>query len=274
MNSMKLMTWEEAVQSLKQQPDAVDLVRACFYDDPLRDAAERYWQSSEWRAVQQFLPTHACKVLDIGSGRGIAAYALAKDGHAVTALEPDPSNVVGAGAIRQLSKVTGLAIDVVENWGEDLPFPAASFDVVHCRQVLHHARSLTQLCAQIGRVLKPGGSFIATREHVLSRSEDLPAFLKSHPLHQLYGGEHAYLLDEYIKAIGSAGIQLDHVLNPMQSDINLYPETRESTKQRWARKARLPFAAIVPNAALRLVGSLSDMPGRLYSFVGRRSVRA
>jgi SAM-dependent methyltransferase len=268
------MTWEEAVLWLKRQPDAADLVRACFYVDPLSDAAERYWQSSEWRAVREFLPARAGRVLDIGSGRGIAAYALARDGHAVTALEPDPSDVVGAGAIRQLAEATGTDIEVAETWGEELPFPPAHFDVVHCRQVLHHARSLTQLCQQIGRVLKPGGIFVATREHVLSRSEDLPAFLQSHPLHHLYGGENAYRLDEYTEAIRSAGIDLDHVLNPLQSDINLYPETRESTKQRWAARLGIPLATIVPDAALRLVGSRSHVPGRLYSFVGRRSAHA
>lgn len=266
------MSWEDAVLWLRGQPDAQALVQACFYDDPLAEAARRYAASAEWQAVRRFLPRQPSSALDLGAGRGIASYALARDGHRVTALEPDPSAVVGAGAIRALARAGGLAIDVVETWGEDLPFPSDSFDVVHCRQVLHHARDLRALCRQIGRVLRPGGVFIATREHVLSRSDDLPVFLASHPLHHLYGGENAYRLDEYEGAIAQGGIVLDRTLNPMQSDINLYPETIASTKRRWARRLHLPAAAAtcIPDALLGWVGARSTVAGRLYSFVGRK----
>ncbi len=264
------MTWEEAVLWLRQQPDATDLVRACFYDDPLSAAAERYWRSSEWQAVRQFVPTSPRKALDIGSGRGIAAYALARDGHAVTALEPDPSDIVGAGAIRQLGQASGQAIAVVETWGETLPFPSASFDVVHCRQVLHHARDLAQLCQESARVLKRGGTFIATREHVLSRREDLQAFLNSHPLHRHYGGENAYLLNEYKDAIRRGGLKISHILNPLETPINFYPATREELKARLAGKLRLPFPSLIPDAALALAGRWINTPGRLYTFVARK----
>ena len=44
-------TWEGAVLWLRSQPDQADLVRACFYDDPLLDAARRYHRSIEWAAV-------------------------------------------------------------------------------------------------------------------------------------------------------------------------------------------------------------------------------
>ena len=270
MSTAQSMTWEEAVLWLKRQPDTADLVRACFYDDPLSAAAERYWLCSEWQAVRQFLPTSPCRALDIGSGRGIAAYALASDGHAVTALEPDPSDVVGAGAIRQLAQVTGQAIDVVETWGETLPFPSASYDVVHCRQVLHHARDLGQLCSQIGRVLKPGGMLIATREHVISRKEDLPAFLDSHPLHRYYGGEHAYLLREYTDAIERAGLRISDILNPLETPINFYPSTRDELKARLAAKLRLPFPRLIPDAALTLAGRWIETPGRLFTFIARK----
>jgi SAM-dependent methyltransferase len=270
MDADSQLTWEQAVLWLRGQPDSADLVRACFYDDPLIEAADRYWRSSEWTAVRSFLPTKVGRALDIGSGRGISAHALARDGWQVTALEPDSSEVVGASAIRRLAHDTDLAIEVAQTWGEDLPFAAASFDLVHCRQVLHHARDLNQLCLQIGRVLKPGGLFVATREHVISRREDLPAFLASHPLHRLYGGENAYLLNEYKAAIERAGIRIDHTMNPMQSDINLFPDTISDVKMRWAKRLGLPSGRLVPDAVLSVVGSRSKVPGRLYSFIGTR----
>jgi hypothetical protein len=45
-------------------------------------------------------------------------------------------------------------------------------------------------CKEIARVLRPSGRFIAVRDHVISKPEDLPKFLDTHPLHNLYGGEH------------------------------------------------------------------------------------
>jgi SAM-dependent methyltransferase len=262
------LTWEQAVLWLKSQPEQDFLVKACFYDDPLLAAAERFHTGTEWKAVQQLIGPARGKALDIGAGRGISAFALAKDGWATIALEPDASQVVGAGAIRRLAEEADLRIEVVENWGESLPFENNSFDLVHARQVLHHARNLNQLCSEIGRVLKPGGIMIATRDHVLSHRRDLDEFLKRHPLHALYGGENAFLIGEYLEAISAAGIKLSKVLNPLASDINLFPETQFTMKDRIARKIRLPSPALIPDALLSLRGKLMNDPGRLYTFFG------
>ena len=264
------MTWEDAVNRLKAEPRQQALVEACFYDDPLIEAARRYRASTEWQAVRGLLGDLKGSALDVGSGRGISAYALASDGWNVTALEPDPSPIVGAGAIRSLAREAQVAIDVVEKWGEQLPFADASFDLVHCRQVLHHARDLGQFCREVARVLKPGGKMIATREHVISRPADLQAFLDQHPLHRLYGGEHAYMVSEYCGAIQQAGLVVDETLNPYESDINTYPETLSDIKARWARRLKLPSQAFIPGAALSLIGALRRTPGRLFTFVGHK----
>jgi SAM-dependent methyltransferase len=267
------ISWEAAVLWLKSRPEHVDLVRHCFYDDPLKDAADRYFESSEWRAVRDLIGTRGGSALDLGSGRGISAYALARDGWQTTALEPDSSDEIGAGAIRGLAASTGLSIAVVEKWGEKLPFSSNSFDLVHCRQVLHHARDLQQFCCEAARVLKPNGKIIATREHVISRAEDLPVFLKNHPLHHLYGGENAFTLGEYLDALVKAGIHLTKVLNPLDSDINLYPETLERAKLRIAKKFRVP-SFFVGRRLLSWRGASMTAPGRLYSFFGYRADQA
>lgn len=269
VTSEKLTSWEDAVKWLKKQPESDALVKACFYDDPLQDAAERYYQSAEWVALRPYLPRPG-KVLDVGSGRGISAYAFAKDAWQVVALEPDDSKLVGAGAIKFLAESSDLNIKVEQTWGEKLPFADASFDLVYGRQVLHHARDLKQLCKEAARVLKPNGTFIFIREHVISKHEDLPLFLESHPLHKLYGGEHAYVLQEYIQAIEDSGITLKNVLNPMQSNINMYPETMHNLKQRFASKFKLP-GFVIPDFVLSIYGSRSNCPGRLYSFIGQKN---
>src|SRR5574337_873081 len=256
----KQMTWEEAVEWLKGQPDQAELVRACFYDDPLIAAAKRFYRSSEWAAVREFLPETPGRALDLGAGRGISSYALSKDGWAVTALEPDSSPSVGAGAIRALAKEAGLDIKVEERLGEALPFKDGSFDLVYCRQALHHAKDLNALCREAGRVLKKGGVFMATREHVISRREDLDKFLESHPLHRFYGGERAYLLKEYIAAIRGGGIRLTRVLNPYRSGINLFPDTFEGLKARLGKGLGLPWPAVMPDIFIWYLGRRSNEP--------------
>lgn len=260
------ITWEQAVAWLRAQPEQQALVEACFFDDPLLAAAERFWSSTEWRATRALLPTPPGRALDVGAGRGIASYAMARDGWTVSALEPDPSDLVGAGSIRALARDAGLGVEVVQDWGETLPFADGQFDVVLCRQVLHHARHLQELCKEIARVLKPGGTLVATREHVISSPSDLAAFLASHPLHHLYGGEHAFLLAEYHGAIEGAGLNLKQSLNPLASDINLFPMTVDDHRTLLARRLHLP-AWIIPDVAMRWVGGRMTFPGRLYSFV-------
>lgn len=263
-------TWEEAVLWLRAQSDQAELVRACFFDDPLLDAAERYYASSEWDAARRLLGPAAGRALDVGAGRGISSYALARDGWEVTALEPDPSAIVGAGAITQLAEASKLPIEVWMEWGESLPFPDASFDLVYGRQILHHARNLSILCAEMARVLKPGGTFMATREHVIFKDADLGVFLAEHPLHRLYGGENAYRLREYKRAIEQAGIRLTRVLNPWASSINLYPRNAaEIGSLIRARIPLIPAFALTP-AVLRRLGWLLRSPGTNYSFIGIR----
>jgi SAM-dependent methyltransferase len=276
MNDSKFQSWEDAVAWLISQPEQDEIVQACYYDPPLKSAADRYWQSSEWQAIREFLPTNRGKALDIGAGNGIASYALAKDGWQVSALEPDGSNLVGIGAIRKLAGEYDLAIDTVQEFGEQLPFADNSFNLVFARQVLHHAQDLSQLCREIYRVLEPGGVFIAARDHVISRKADLPKFFEVHPLHQLYGGENAYLKAEYIQAIESANLKIKRVFDAFDSPINYSPYTTERLKQKVSTHlnalSAIGITSILLNNAifpytLKLLSKLDRRPGRPVTFI-------
>ena len=273
----RYVSWEEAVAWLAAQPDQQELVRDCYFDSSPEDAAERYSRSDEWKAISALLPSSPGLALDVGAGRGIASYALAKAGWTVVAIEPDASNFVGRGAIQSIAQSRRLPIEVVEEFGERIPRESASFDLVVARQVLHHARDLKALCAEVFRVLKPRGRFIAVRDHVITSPDDLPAFLHDHPLHQLYGGEHAYQSSQYLDALRAAGFSVEQIFRSFDSVINYAPHTRESLREELQRRLdRLPLGSlarrclyidVILDLALAILSRVDRRPGRLYSFI-------
>jgi SAM-dependent methyltransferase len=271
--------WENAVEWLRSQPDQQDLVMNAYYDDPVIAAAERYWNSCEWEEVRKLLGAARGQALDVGAGRGIASYALAREGFAVTALEPDGSRLVGAGAIRSLAEESALPITVVQEFSEHLPFDDRKFDIVFARAVLHHTSSLHSACSEFFRVLKPGGRLIAVREHVISRKKDLLVFLSRHPLHRLYGGENAFPLSTYTNALLQAGFAIDLVLSPLSSVINYAPYTEQTLKEVIADRLGLAMRGVLRrvlsfpglwSVARRTFSWVDRRPGRLYSFVCTR----
>lgn len=278
----RFATWEDAVCWLRNQPDRRDLVQAAYYDDPLLAAAHRYESSGEWTEIARMIPPGSTRALDVGAGRGIASFALARAGCRVDALEPDPSDIVGAGAITALAAETNLPITVTREFSESLPYRDCCFDVVFARAVLHHTSDLKAACREFFRVLRPGGRLIAVREHVITTRADLPAFLDSHPLHHLYGGENAFMLQEYRGAIAAAGFTLHASLGPLCSAINYSPRTAREVRDEVARRVSGGLTGVQSaiSAALGLPGiwpvfarvlSWADRrPGRLYSFVADR----
>lgn len=276
------LTWEQAIEWFKAQPDKQELVRAGYYDEPLIGAAQRFIESQEWEAICKLLRAWIPgRVLELGAGHGIGSYAFARAGCAVVATELDPSPIVGANAIQCLAKETNLSIQVVRSAGEKQAFYASYFDIVYAREVLHHARDLKELCQEAARVLRPGGVFLATREHVISRSKDLPTFLQSHSLHHLYGGENAFLLCEYMSALQSAGLAIMHVYGPYDSPINAMPMTRTQNRARIAAKLQKYVGRTAANRLSKeenlwfLMGHIrswiNNTPGRLYSFLSVKS---
>jgi len=271
-------SWEDSVEWLRKQPDQQDIVKAAYYDDPLLQAAQRYWESDEWQEVSSFLKGYSGRALDVGAGRGIASYALSRDGFKVDALEPDPGKIVGSSAIRQLASESGFAINVTQDFSERLPYDDGFFDVVFARAVLHHMQNMEKVCKEVFRVLKPGGLFVAVREHVITKHEDLTAFFEIHPLHNQYGGENAHMLYEYINALKKAGFEIRSVLKPLASPINYFPHTRNTLrKEMLVRLGHIPLARMLANmlfsnpsyfgGVLKLLSMVDNRPGRLYSFI-------
>jgi ubiquinone/menaquinone biosynthesis C-methylase UbiE len=273
------MSFEQAVLLLRTKPDVEKLLYDSFLDSDLEGGGRRFLASEEFEEVLAIAGRHVRGgvVVDIGAGTGIASFAFAKSGaRQVYAVEPDPSDIVDAGATRRLTK--GLPVEVVADWGESIGLPDAVADVVYCRQVLHHSRDLESFLAECARLMKPGALFIASREHVVTDQAQLDEFLAGHVIHELTHGEGAFELPRYLQAISATGLEVIQVYGPLDSVVNSYPgfsrgELAELPRKRWRQKLGTLGSAIaaVPAASKwmkrRVAREPESAPGRLYTFV-------
>ena len=277
---MSRLTWEEAVRWYRAQPNNDAEVRNNYFDLPVLGAAERYANSEEFREVLRLLgPGNGKRILDLGAGNGIASFALAKNGWRVTALEPDASAEVGAAAISTIREETGLPIDVVSEGGRLLPFNDETFDAIHARQVLHHVPDLDVMAGELARVLRGGGRCLTTRDHVADDEQQLTEFRATHPLHSLYGGEHAYPVERYLSAFSKAGLRVVQAWGPVESILNFFPGTeqeRQITIRQIARHSYFRLGHLLAwskefrAAQLRRYTENDRTPGRIYSFLLER----
>ncbi|PIL22678.1 hypothetical protein GSI_15371 [Ganoderma sinense ZZ0214-1] len=134
---------------------------------------ESVLRSHSWRTAQNsaayLLPylKPNMTILDVGCGPGTISTDLAKtyvpEGH-VTGLDvPDIMDKARAHAASEgVTNVTFTPGDALH-----LPFPDASFEVVHAHQVLQHVADPVQMLREMRRVAKPGG-IVATRENDMS----------------------------------------------------------------------------------------------------------
>lgn len=267
---------DDAIHLLRADPASSDLVRDAYLGRDVRESAARFLASAEFAAVGALLGDrlHGAELLDVGAGTGIASAAfLASGARRAVALEPDPSDEVGRGAIRRLDPPPGL--EILDGWGEQIELADESVDIVYCRQALHHARDLPLMIRECARVLRTGGVLLACREHVVDNAHQLEQFLAGHPIHRLAGGEHAFALGEYLGAIEAAGLTLERQVGPWDSMINAYPLARTDEelallprKLFSERLGRLgPFASTRPGAWLARRWLDRPRAGRLFTFL-------
>ena len=285
------MTWEETIKYLRTQPGFKELVQNAYFAEELPLNVERFIKSDEYREtlklINHYAP-NATSILDIGSGNGISSVAFALDGFHVTVTEPDPSDTVGAGAVRKLKDHYGITVmDVYEDFAEMIKFKDDFFDVVYVRQAMHHANNLQNFLRECSRVLKPGGILLAIRDHVIYDEDDKQWFLQSHPLQEFYGGENAFTPTEYRMAINEAGLLIRKEIKFYDSVINYYPLTTEDIKKMKEQKlldlkstlqkkisvlVNFPFLLDLYKWKNKsaLVLDEKEVAGRMYSYIAQK----
>jgi 2-polyprenyl-3-methyl-5-hydroxy-6-metoxy-1,4-benzoquinol methylase len=132
------------------------------------------WREAVWRAVPEgvtperfaarraFLLSHVAagdRVLDLGAGDGTFAEALVGAGARVVGVD------VAEEALRRARQRAPEADLRRVAEGAPLPFEEDAFDVVWAGEVLEHVADVVGVLAEVRRVLRWGGTLLATTPH-------------------------------------------------------------------------------------------------------------
>ena len=125
-------------------------------------------------------------VLDIGCGAGGIDLALVRDHGAgyVTGLDVE-DGVLGRARALVAEADLGHRIGLIKVAPGPLPFPPGTFDVVFSKDSIVHIPDKHALMAEVARVLKPGGRFLASDwliGHDGEPSPEMAAYMKAEEL--------------------------------------------------------------------------------------------
>ena len=148
---------------------SLDELRAYYlllpYVDDDSPVVTHYREASRaFKITQQVLGDIAGKRgLDLGGSIGWAAYRFAQAGAQMTLADYNDSSPSGLGGAQAFID-DGVEIDRYRVDAHNLPFADAQFDFVFCCAFLHHLQDPARVVREVGRVLRPGGKFVATLE--------------------------------------------------------------------------------------------------------------
>jgi SAM-dependent methyltransferase len=162
-------------------------------------------------------PASRDRAIDVGTGGGHAALALAPHVASVVAIDPTPEMLAVAG---RLAAERGTAnISFTQGSADALPFPDASFDLAISRHSVHHWPRPAAAFREIARVLRPGAR-LAVVDLLAPEDGPLDTFLNA--VEMLRDPSHARSLraSEWLAILGAAGFsarlerswELEHVV--------------------------------------------------------------
>ncbi|WP_088035467.1 class I SAM-dependent methyltransferase [Evansella clarkii] len=145
------------------------------------------------------------QVLDVATGGGHTANALAPAVKHVTALDVTPEMLNEAEQF-----ITGQGnknVSFTLGKAEQLPFPDESFDIVTCRIAAHHFSDTEKFVKEVSRVLKKEGQFILD-DNVAPEDEKLDEFYNKVEKLRDYSHQRAYKKSEWLKQIELTGFKI------------------------------------------------------------------
>lgn len=272
--------WFQIISNLHNDEINIDLIRDNYFDLDYKHAFNRFKSSLEWAEVLNFININDhSKILDLGSGRALSSAAFAELGGEVTVVEPETNKLVGTDEINSCIQDKKFSMRIINLPIEECELQSNYFDFAYSRQFVHHVSNIKRSSEIIYSALKPGACYLATREHVIDKPEQLEDFLMNHPFHKSYGGENAFLLGEYINDFKSAGFRVVKILHPFTHEINLYPSNKNELKALYSSRIKkltkinvnLRKKSLINNLIFSILSKTANMyyrkPGRLYSFL-------
>jgi len=241
--------------------------------------ADRYRKSIDHTEAEdrnilfsRFALDPSCIVLDVATGGGHTAAAIASRVRRVVASDLTPEMLREAGI---LARERGYGnVDFVAADAECLPFRTSSFDRVTCRIAPHHFPDVRAAVAEFARVTRPGG-LVGIIDSVVPEDPALDAFLNG--IERLRDPSHvrSYHLDEWVSFLKEAGLVLLHVSCAWKEHPFDEWVSRTGSPEAVQREVEEMFLSAFPHAReffrLRVEGgrvvSYSDEKG---IFIGRK----
>ncbi len=98
------------------------------------------------------------RVLDVATGTGHTAFAVAPQVHEVIAADATPEMLAEGEKLKAEFGMQNVEFRIAD--AHDLPFEDESFDVVTCRRAAHHFTDIRRALREMRRVLRPGGRLV------------------------------------------------------------------------------------------------------------------
>jgi ubiquinone/menaquinone biosynthesis C-methylase UbiE len=145
--------------AVKQQVAAHWDRRASHFDEDFGHSIRTSAERAAWdRILDLVLPGRGgLAVLDVGCGTGFLSFELAARGHHVTGIDFAPLMLAEA---QRKATERGVSIRFEQADAEQLPFAAASFDLVISRHLLWTLQHPEAAIDEWLRVLRPGGRLV------------------------------------------------------------------------------------------------------------------
>jgi ubiquinone/menaquinone biosynthesis C-methylase UbiE len=109
------------------------------------------------RLVELLAPQPAWRALDIATGAGHVALALARHAGHVVASDLTPQMLAVARSLAAERSISNISFADLR--AEALPFADGTFDTVTCRIAPHHFDDVRAFVTEVARVLRPDGLF-------------------------------------------------------------------------------------------------------------------
>ncbi|MFJ8067224.1 class I SAM-dependent methyltransferase [Psychrobacillus sp. NPDC096426] len=160
------------------------------------------------KMVEMALPTGIEEVLDIATGGGHMANALATFVRKVTAMDLTPEMLSAA---EQFIKGNGHSnVVFVEGDAEKLPFSDNTFDVITCRIAPHHFPNIEDFISESYRVLKHGGQFLLD-DNIAPELDEFDEFYNSVEKMRDYSHYRAWKKTEWLQMLELNGFEIQEL---------------------------------------------------------------